>query len=423
MPILLEQDRQRPLPPMYRVRQRFAAGKLEDPGAETRRQLRRPEIAGRVRPGMRVAVAVGSRGIRNLFAIVQAVVEGLLALGAQPFVVSAMGSHGGGTQAGQREVLAGYGITQQRLHVPVVTTVVSRKLGSVRGGVPVYFDEAALEADLVVPVNRVKPHTDFIGDLQSGLCKMLVIGLGNQIGCSAIHEEDPRRFAGILEDAAGLILHRANIGFGVAILENGYDQTAAVEAVPAERLIAREKELVKAALRNMPRLMVPKMDVLVMREMGKDISGAGYDPNIVGRSSVRDEFAVPVPEIERMVLLDLTDASHGNGIGVGLFDAITRRVYEKLDLASMYANAVACKCIDDVKIPLVAADEEEAVRVALQTCRGLDWEGLRIVRIQNTLALEWIEVSGALLPAVEKNPLLSLEGPAPGIGQADAEEG
>lgn len=412
MPLLLEEDRVRPLPKLYPVRQSFARPRLEDPAAAVRRALEDPDIAQRVRPGAKIAVAVGSRGIRNLFEIVQAAVAALQKRGAFPFLVSAMGSHGGGTEAGQREVLSGYGLTEEALGVPVVTAVESRRVGCLHDGTPVYFDKAALSADLIVPINRIKLHTDFSGALQSGLCKMLVIGLGNQVGCSAIHEEPPERFADVLEEAAALLLKRAPIGFGIAILENAYDETAAIEAVPAETLIAREKELVGQAMGLMPRLLFDDLDVLIMRRMGKDISGAGFDPNIVGRSSVRSEYPLPIPKIRRMVLLDLTDASHGNGIGVGAFDVITREVFRKLDFSSMYANAVACKCIDDVKIPLVAKDEEEAVRVALKACRGIDRHNPRIVRIEDTLHLGKLEVSAALLPEVSQNPrLLWLQAP------------
>lgn len=412
MPLLLEEDRVRPLPKLYPVRQSFARPRLEDPAAAVRRALEDPDIAQRVRPGAKIAVAVGSRGIRNLFEIVQAAVAALQKRGAFPFLVSAMGSHGGGTEAGQREILSGYGLTEEALGVPVVTAVESRRVGCLHDGTPVYFDKAALSADLIVPINRIKLHTDFSGALQSGLCKMLVIGLGNQVGCSAIHEEPPERFADVLEEAAALLLKRAPIGFGIAILENAYDETAAIEAVPAETLIAREKELVGQAMGLMPRLFFDDLDVLVMRRMGKDISGAGFDPNIVGRSSVRGEYPLPIPKIRRMVLLDLTDASHGNGIGVGAFDVITREVFRKLDFSSMYANAVACKCIDDVKIPLVAKDEEEAVRVALKACRGIDRHNPRIVRIEDTLHLGKLEVSAALLPEVSQNPrLLWLQAP------------
>lgn len=408
MPILLKEDMDRPLPEMYRVRQQFDDSCLEDVAGEVRAQMARPEVASLVKPGARVAVGVGSRGIRDLYTVVETTVACLKDLGAEPFIVSAMGSHGGGTEEGQREVLSGYGITEEKLGVPVVTTVDTIHLGDCVNGRPVWFDRAAFEADLIVPINRVKLHTDFVGPLQSGLCKMLVIGLGNHKGCSAVHEEDPERFAEIIEETASIILEKAPVGFGVAILENAYDRTYAVEAVPAAGLIAREKELVQIARGNMPYIMLPEADVIVCKEIGKDVSGAGFDPNILGRSSVLKTFVLHIPKYQRLVLTDVTAASHGNGIGVGLFDVITRKVAEQLDLEAMYANAIACNCLIDASLPCTVEDEETAVRVALKCCRGIDRDNPKIIRIQNTLHLEYIEVSQALLPAVEADPRLSL---------------
>lgn len=408
VPILLPEDMERPLPKMYRVRQQFDDRKLDDVAGTTRSQLEKPEIRKLVRPGARVAVAVGSRGIRNLYTIVETVIRSLQAMGARPFIVSAMGSHGNGTEEGQREVLAGYGITEENLGIPVVTTVDTVHLGDCANGRPVWFDRAAFEADLVVPINRVKLHTDFVGPLQSGLCKMLVIGLGNHKGCSAVHEEDPEQFAQIIEETASLILEKAPIGFGVAILENAYDQTFHVEAVPAGCLIQREKELVLTARENMPCILLPEADVIVCKEIGKDVSGAGFDPNILGRSSVLKTFVLHIPKYQRLVLTDVTPASHGNGIGVGLFDVITRKVADQLDLEAMYANAIACNCMVDASIPCTVEDEDTAVRVALKCCRGIDRNAPKIIRIQNTLHLEYIEVSQALLPDVEADPRLSL---------------
>ena len=408
MPILLPEDLARPLPKLHLVRQHFDDHHLEDVEGAVAGELARPEIRQLVKPGARVAVAVGSRGIRNLQTIVSTVIKGLLDMGARPFIVSAMGSHGGGTQEGQREVLEGYGITSQTMGVPVVTTVDTVLLGHTPAGRPVWFDREAAQADLVVPINRVKLHTDFVGPLQSGLCKMLVIGLGNHKGCSAVHEADPEDFAHILEEAAALILEKAPIGFGVAVLENAYDQTCHVEAVPAAGLIPREKELVVKARENMPCILLPQADVIVCREIGKDVSGAGFDPNILGRSSVLKTFVLPIPKYQKLVLTDVTSASHGNGIGVGLFDVITRKVAQQLDLEAMYANAIACNCLADASIPCTVEDEQTALRVALKCCRGIDRDNPKIIHIQNTLHLEYIQVSPALLPSVEADPRLTL---------------
>ena len=294
----------------------------------------------------------------------------------------------------------------------MVTTVDTVLLGHAANGRPIWFDRAAFEADLGVPINRVKLHTDFVGPLQSGLCKMLVIGLGNHKGCSAAHEEDSDHFAAMLEETAGIILQKAPIGFGVAILENAYDKTRRIEAVPAKGWIEREKELVQEAKANMPCIMLPEADVIVCQEIGKDVSGAGFDPNILGRSSVLKTFVLHIPKYQRLVLNSGTAASHGNGIGVGLFDVITKQVAENLDLEAMYAYAIACNCLGDANIPCTVEDEATAIRVALKCCRGIDRDDPKIIRIQNTLHLKYIQVSRALLPDVEADPRLTLvDGP------------
>ena len=406
MPILVQEDMQRPLPELIRVRQTFDRTRLADVSGTVKAELARPEIRDLVRPGMRVAVAVGSRGIRNLLPIVRTLTDGLKALGARPFIVSAMGSHGGGTEEGQRAVLRDYGITEENLGVPVVTTVDTVCLGQVGNGRPVWFDRAAAGADLIVPVNRVKLHTDFVGELQSGLCKMLVIGLGNHRGCSQVHEEPPETFPAVIGETASLILKKVPVGFGLAIVENAYDETRLIEAVPASRMVAREKELVRIARENMPGILLPEADVIICREIGKDISGAGFDPNILGRSSLRDKYELPIPRYQRLILTGLSAGTHGNGLGVGLFDVVTQNVVDALDLESMYTNGISCNALQDCMIPLTVPDEDMAVRVALKCCRGIDRDDPRIIRIQNTSELEYIEVSPALLPDVEKNPAL-----------------
>lgn len=408
MPILLEEDMKIKLPQMFKVKQSFENKKIENIEEKVKEEIHKEVIKNKIYPGQKIAVAVGSRGIKNLFLIVKTIINELKTFGACPYIVSAMGSHGNGSEEGQKEVLEGYGITKEKLGVEIITTVDVVKLGQTSKGLDVYFDKAAYKADLVIPVNRVKLHTDFVGDLQSGLCKMMVIGLGNHVGCSSIHEENPDFFASILEEAANIIISKANIGFGVAILENAYDETLMIESVPSENMIKREKELVKIAKDNMPTLMIPDIDVLVVEEIGKDISGAGYDPNILGRSSVLKKYVLKVPQIKKMVLLDITQESHGNGIGVGLFDIIIKNVFEKLDLPSMYANAIACKCIDDIKIPLIADSEDEAIKIAIKTCRDINKEKLKIVKIKNTLSLEYIYVSETLIDYVKSNKKLCL---------------
>ena len=412
MPLLLEEDLKRPLPKMYRVRQSFNREHLEDIEGTVAREFAKAEIRSQVKPGMRVALAVGSRGIRNLSRIVKCVVDQLLMLGAEPFIVAAMGSHGGGTLEGQLEILHTYGITQEAMGIPVIANNDVELLGSTSRGIQVYFDKLCLEqADLVIPINRVKLHTDFVDTIQSGMCKMLVIGLGHHKGCTAIHKADFSYFGDTLREATRLILSRAKVGFGVAIMENAYDQTLLVEAVPAGQMLEREAELVMLSRKNMPILMIPDIDVLVVEQIGKDISGNGYDPNILGKSFLLKEFVLPVPKIDRMVVLDVSPASHGSAVGVGIFDVTTRRLFDQLNMEAMYANDIALGCLDDCKIPLVAADEEEAIRVAVKVLRNNDPEQLKIVRIRDTLHMEEIQVSEDLLDVVKADPRLELLGP------------
>ena len=408
MPILLEEDMQRKLPKMHTIKQKFDKSKLDNIEEAIKLEFKRSFIKEKNIEGKKVAVAVGSRGIKNLQTIVKTTIDQIKAFGGRPFIISAMGSHGRGTESGQREVLEGYGITEESLNVPIITKVDVVKLGKTKRGLDIYFDKTAYEADLVVPINRVKLHTDFSGPLQSGLCKMLVIGLGNHVGCSSVHEQDPNLFAEIIEEAASIIIDKTNVGFGLAIIENAYDETAKVQLIPSETMIEDEKELVKMAKNNMPYLRIPEADVLVVEEIGKDVSGAGFDPNILGRSPLLKTFLLPIPRIQKMVLLDVTEASHGNGIGVGFFDVITKNVFDKLDLEAMYTNAIACKCIDDVKIPLITEDENEAIRVALKTCRDIDRDNPKIIKIKNTLELEYIQVSEALMEYVDRDDMLSV---------------
>lgn len=412
MPLLLPEDYAITLPKMFQVRQKFEHIRLEEIEETIRNQFLREEIRQKIHPGDKVAVAVGSRGIRNLSRIVKTVIEEIQKLGAVPFIVAAMGSHGGGSSEGQREVLYGYGITEEAMGVPVITETEVVELGKIKNGVSVYFDKAASQADVIIPINRIKLHTDFVSDIQSGLCKMLVIGLGNHKGCTSIHEMEFSSFGETIKEAATLIMEKMPVGFGMAVIENAYDETFLIEALPVETMIKRETQLVEIAKQNMPVLMIPEIDILIVEEIGKDISGAGFDPNILGKSYILNDFVLEVPRINRMILLDISKASHGNGIGLGIFDIITKKVFEQLDYESMYANSIAIKCVDDCKIPLVAKDEQEAVKIAIKIVRGADKEFLKIVKIKNTLSLEEIQVSEALLDIVEKNERLELMVPS-----------
>ncbi|MDF2676818.1 MAG: hypothetical protein K0Q97_1129 [Bacillota bacterium] len=408
MPILLEEDNNINLPKMYKVKQSFNKDKLDDIEGTIKLEINKDEIKSKIKIGQKVAVAVGSRGIKNISKIVKSVVDEIKFAGAEPFIVSAMGSHGSGTEEGQREILNGYGITEESMGVKIITKIDVVEIGKTKKGITVYFDKTSFEADLIVPINRVKLHTDFVSDIQSGICKMLVIGLGNHKGCTSIHEEDFDCFGELLKEAATMIMEKVNVGFGVAIVENAYDQTALIKAIHSENLIEEEIKLVKIAKQNMPTLMIPDIDILIVQEIGKNISGAGFDPNILGKSYILNEFVLDVPKIKRMILLDITEESHGNGIGLGIFDIITKKVFDQLDYESIYTNGIAVKCIDDCKIPLIAEDEYEALKIAIKILRKADKENLKIVKIKNTLQLEYIEISEALLNDVLNNERLTL---------------
>lgn len=408
MALLLNDDLAYALPHMNRVRQNFDTSAVTDVRDAVKDQIMRPEIRSKVIPGMRVAVAVGSRGIANIDTTVRATVDCLKQLGADPFILSAMGSHGGGTPEGQRDVFAGYRINEESMGVPVVTNVESTQIGSLADGLPIYFDTVALSADMIVPINRIKLHTDFVGSLQSGLSKMLVIGLGNQLGCSTIHERAPECFSDIIEEAARIIMKRVNVGFGIALIDNAYHQTAWIEAVANPGLIEREKELVEISKRFMPSLMVPEIDVLVVEEIGKNIAGCGFDPQIIGHSPVLKETAMPIPKIGRMVLLGLTKETHGAAPGMGMFDVITRNVFDEVDLNATYVNTLSAKLIEEAKIPMIAQDRDEAIRIAIKAQRNLDKNNLKIVQIKNTLDLAEILLSDALLNEVERNKQMTL---------------
>jgi len=410
MPILLPEDYSYSLPKMHKVHQEIPTDRLSDIAGAIRAEMAKEEILAKIKPGARVAVGVGSRGLKNLSLMVKTVIDCITEAGGKPFILSAMGSHGSGHEDGQRKVLADYGITEEAMGVPVVTKVDSTLIGKTKSrNVDVWFDSIALGCDLVVPINRIKLHTHFSGDLQSGLCKMLTIGWGNHVGCTTYHQSDFKYFHTTMQEAVDIIMQNVNVGFGLAIVENAYDETYLVEAVPGEKIKERERELLKIANKNYPRIMVKDIDILIIEEIGKDKSGTGMDPHVVGKSFNIDEFPLPVPDVDQMVLLGTTERTHGNLFGIGNFSVITRNVFEKMNFEATYANIIAAKSCADAKIPMIANDEEEAIRIAVKFLRpGFDRDNLKIVKIKNTLELDEIEVSDALVPYVKAHEKLKL---------------
>jgi len=392
-----------PLPPMARVRQKFDPARLDDIAGAVRREFQRPGIRSRVKPGQVIAVGCGSRGVANIGLIARTVVEELRALGAKPFIFPCMGSHGAATAEGQRKVLETYGITEEATGVPIRASMDTVVTGQLEDGTPVHMDRFASEADGIVVINRIKPHTGFRGPTESGLTKMLSIGIGKIVGAATYHRHGMDRFPELLPKIRDVHLAHRNVLFGVGIVENAYDETAHVELVPAEQLATREPVLQDMAKQMMPRLFFDEIDVLVIEEMGKNISGAGFDPNITGRNRRNVQWS-PKPFVKKIVVLGLTRVSHGNATGIGGADVITMRLFRELDVSSTYANVITAGNLDGAAIPIVMNNDHEAIALAVKTVVRVKPEDCRIVRVRNTLHLSEIEVSVAMLDEVRRQP-------------------
>ncbi|HEX2184883.1 MAG TPA: DUF2088 domain-containing protein [Chloroflexota bacterium] len=406
-----------PLPSMVRVRQHFDAPVLESIEAGVRAQLRLLE--GKIRPGMRVGITAGSRGVANIAAILRATGDVVRELGGRPFIIPAMGSHGGATAEGQVEVLAGYGVTEATTGLSIVSSMAVRQIGTLGdagdAGPAVYLSETALEADGLIICNRVKPHTDFRGPIESGLAKILAIGLGKHQGAKTIHAFGTRGLAHWMPRAARLIVGSTNVLCGLAILENAYDQTARVVGVPPEAIGAEgEAALLQEAGRLMASLPFDEIDVLIVDEIGKNVSGTGMDTNIVGRMMIDGVPEFRRPHARIVVVLDLAEASHGNGIGTGLADVMTVRAARKLDLRTSYINALTSGIggVQRVKLPMFLPSDVDAISAGILCCGRGDPAQARVVRIKNTLEIGELEVSESLLEEVRANSRLEVIGAA-----------
>ena len=362
-----------------------------------------------------VAVGVGSRGIGHVDEIVATLVSVLKEAGASPFVVPAMGSHGASTGEGQKEVLEHLGVSEERVGCPIRATMETVTLGRTPSGVGVYMDKNAYEADAVVVVNRVKPHTAFRGDLESGPTKMLAIGLGKQKGAHSLHAAGWENIHRTIPEAAGIIMESGKVAFGLCVLETvdgGEERPYKIEAIPAADLEEREKELLQGAKRSLMRLPFEEIDVLVVDEIGKNVSGDGADPNVTGRYPT--PHASGGPRVGRMVFLDLTEETGGNANGVGMADVVTERLASKFDREATYFNALTSTTPEPVRLPMVLPDDRMAVAAALQIWSGVSTTEARLVRITNTLRLDRMSVSESMLGEVEKDESLRVvEGPCP----------
>ncbi|OHD22586.1 MAG: hypothetical protein A2Y38_00500 [Spirochaetes bacterium GWB1_59_5] len=397
------------IPKMFRARQDFPRPVIapEDIRAAVFAELSRPEISGMLRAGMSVAITAGSRGIANVDRITRAIADFIRSKGAAPFIVPAMGSHGGATAEGQLQVLAGYGITEASMGCPIRSSMETLLLGHSSLGKPVYLDRTAYEADGIVVSCRLKPHNAFRGDYESGPCKMMVVGLGKREGAESVHSDGMGKMAENLPANAKVILEKAPILFAVPCIENAYDETCRIVAIPKEDILEREPELLKWAFGRMPRLLVGEADVLIVDEIGKNYSGTGVDPNVTGTFST--EYASGGLKVQRTCMLDLSDPSHGNGLGVGLASVITRRLFDKLDTEMMYPNCLTSTVLKSAMIPMVVANDKEAVQACIRTLNGVDTGKVRVVRIANSLHIEYVMLSEAYFADVERGAYPGLE--------------
>lgn len=400
------------LPRMCDVHQRFETPRVDDITATVHFQLASLQLQQKIQPGQTVALTAGSRGIANIAVILRATVDYLRSLQAEPFIVPAMGSHGGGTVSGQLEVLEGLGITEASVGAEIRATMDTVIVAETAVGIPVHFDRFAFEADHVLVVNRVKPHTRFVGPIESGLHKMMLIGLGKHAGAIVYHQGIlAHSFPEMIGWVAERVLQRCGIIGGLAILENAEDQTALIEAVAPERFAEREPELLKQAVRWLPTLPFCETDLLIVDRIGKNISGVGMDANVVGRkfndhAATSDDAA----RCLRIFVRSLTEETHGNASGIGMAEFTTRRCVEQVDPIKTRTNCITALHPEAAMIPITLETDAEAVHAALQTIGMVAPENARIIQIQDTLHLTRTRVSEAFFPLVEASDRLELIG-------------
>jgi hypothetical protein len=384
-----------PIPPLARIRQNIPDDALTDVAGEARKALADSGMAASIHPGMTVAVAVGSRGIANLPILVHSVIGWLRSIGAEPFIVPAMGSHGRATAEGQTELLAELGVTECSSGCSIRSSMEVVQLGTLPNGLPVYLDKQAHAADGIFVVNRVKPHTSFRGRHESGLIKMISIGLGKQIGADSCHSYGFLIMPDNLINMAAVALSQASFIGGLATVENADDKTCLVEAIPASVMVERDAALLEIARTKMPSLPFAALDVLIVDELGKNISGSGMDCNVIGRYSAPGISGGPV--IGRIAVLDVTDESHGNAMGMGFANFITWRLRDKIDFEAVYANALTSTVTGGAGMPVAMATDLDAVKAAIKTCWAPDLARARIARIKNTLEIGVLQASAGIL--------------------------
>ena len=396
-------------PPIARVRQSIPQPRVKDVPGTVRALILESRLRDRVKPGGTIAVGVGSRGITVIPSVAKAAVETLKEIGFKPFIVAAMGSHGGATPDGQRQLLAGYGVTAESMGVEVKTDMNTVVLGTNPVGLPIYFDKNAYEADGVVLLNRVKPHTDFHATYESGVLKMLVIGLGKRDGATQVHKLGLRGLQEVLPAVGRFLVANTKFALGLAIIENAEDMPAEIVLLEPETILETEPKLLDRARQLMGRLPFDQIDVLVVGELGKNYSGAGLDPNVIGRLMIETQNDFDRPVVTRLVVLDASDETHGNIVGVGFADLTTERLLAKLDPVPFRVNILTSCCLERGRIPIALPTDRDVFEAALDTCWRIDPSEARLVIIPNTLELNTMWVSAPLEAELQAHPHLTRE--------------
>lgn len=382
------------IPPMLHVRQHYDSTKLNDPAAYLKANLAALPVSGL--RGKRIAVTIGSRGIPHMAELYRAVCDYLKDCGANPFLIPAMGSHGNATAEGQRELLAFYGVTEQSVDVPILSSMEVIEYGRLDNGTVLYCDRFAAEADGIVIMHKVKPHTDFRAEHESGLAKMIAIGIAKHKGATEFHRLGFEHFAKRLPEAAEQFLHTFHVPFAVGIVQNAYDEICTVEAALGAQLLDLDARLLRKAKEKIPQLKTKELDVLIVDQIGKEISGFGADPNVTGRTNGLQEDFAQTLKVQKLFIAGLTEKTHHNGTGIGAADLTTRRCLNSIDWGQTWTNLVTSSRIKGACIPMYLNSDRDAIRLAIRTCTGIDPTRVRMARIRNTLELDDILVSPAL---------------------------
>ena len=399
-------------PKMVKIRQHFKRERISNIEMEIYKEMK-DKLSPQMFENKRIAITAGSRGIANIVTILKTVISQLKDWGAKPFIVPAMGSHGGATSKGQKDLLKNYGITEKSMGIPILSSMEVAQVASLNNGMAVYCDKNAIEADGIVVINKIQPHADFKGKYESGLLKMLVMGLGKHKGATMLHTYGFDKFNDIIPKVGKVLLDNTPVIFGLAILENAYKEIKKLEVVPKEKIIEKEKELLEEVKKDMAKILFPLIDILIVEEIGKNISGEGMDPNITGRPGSRLS-GFSAPKIQKIIVLSISKESYGNATGIGMADITTIRCVNQINFNAMYTNSITATILDPAKIPVMTNNDKEALAIALKTCNRVILSDAKIIRIKNTSHLYNIQVSEAYLDEIkDRNDISILSKPEP----------